>query len=411
MTEDLWNIALVAGSREKLDCARYFEEVGNYEYAIILYHRAGVIHKALDLAFKHQQFDVLQQIAVDLNAESDPALVEKCAQFFITNEQYDKAVDLLALAKKYEEAIQICLKYNIQLTDDLAEKLTPEKDSLNDEIRLNILEKIAETLVVQGNYHLATKKYTQAGNKINGMKALLKSGDTEKIVFFAGVSRQKEIYIMAANYLQSLDWQNQPEILKNIITFYSKGKALDLLANFYLACAQVEIDEFQNYEKAFVALLEASKCLGKVTQPKDANQHRNATDIIQQRLTLIKRFIDIRRLFERNDVSGGITQCRQLLATGGPDLDLAVRKGDIYAVMIQCCVKSGNFNEAKQLFLELKQVLAISGNMSITYYISKEVVEALAQGLGESVHSLLPTTLSSNEGTDDIKEEIIEENY
>ncbi|VEN44952.1 unnamed protein product [Callosobruchus maculatus] len=89
------------------------------------------------------------------------------------------------------------------------------------------------------------------------MKALLKSGDTEKIIFFAGVSRQREIYIMAANYLQSLDWQNQPDILHNIITFYSKGKAMDLLANFYVACAQVEIDEFQNYEKALGALVEA----------------------------------------------------------------------------------------------------------------------------------------------------------
>ena len=72
------------------------------------------------------------------------------------------------------------------------------------------------------------------------MRALLKSGDTEKIVFFAGVSRQKEIYIMAANYLQSLDWQKEPEIMKNIISFYTKGRALDLLAGFYDACAQVQ---------------------------------------------------------------------------------------------------------------------------------------------------------------------------
>lgn len=71
------------------------------------------------------------------------------------------------------------------------------------------------------------------------MRALLKSGDTEKIVFFAGVSRQKEIYIMAANYLQSLDWRKDPEIMKNIISFYTKGRALDLLAGFYEACAQV----------------------------------------------------------------------------------------------------------------------------------------------------------------------------
>ena len=71
------------------------------------------------------------------------------------------------------------------------------------------------------------------------MKVLLKSGDTEKIVFFAGVSRQKEIYVMAANYLQSLDWRKDPEIMKNIITFYTKGRAPDLLASFYDVCAQV----------------------------------------------------------------------------------------------------------------------------------------------------------------------------
>jgi intraflagellar transport protein 140 len=71
------------------------------------------------------------------------------------------------------------------------------------------------------------------------MKALLKSGDTEKIVFFANVSRQKEIYIMAGHYLQTLDWQRDPDIMKNIITFYTKGRALEPLAGFYDACAQV----------------------------------------------------------------------------------------------------------------------------------------------------------------------------
>lgn len=78
---------------------------------------------------------------------------------------------------------------------------------------------------------------------------------------------------MAGNYLQSLDWQNQPEVLKNIINFYSKGKAMDLLANFYVACAQVEIDEFQNYEKALDALNQASRCLAKVATPRDRSRY------------------------------------------------------------------------------------------------------------------------------------------
>ena len=74
---------------------------------------------------------------------------------------------------------------------------------------------------------------------LQAMKALLKSGDTEKIIFFAGVSRQKDIYVMAANYLQSLDWKKDPEIIKHIISFYTKGKAQETLAGFYDACAQV----------------------------------------------------------------------------------------------------------------------------------------------------------------------------
>ena len=73
------------------------------------------------------------------------------------------------------------------------------------------------------------------------MRALLKSGDTEKIIFFAGVSRSRNIYVMAANYLQSLDWRKDPEVMKNIINFYTKGRAFDSLAGFYDACAQVSL--------------------------------------------------------------------------------------------------------------------------------------------------------------------------
>lgn len=264
------------------------------------------------------------------------------------------------------------------------------------------------------------------------MKSLLKSGDTEKIIFFAGVSRQKEIYIMAANYLQSLDWQNQPDILRNIITFYSKGKALDLLANFYVACAQVEIDEFQNYEKAFGALTEASRCLVKVATPRDINQHRRAQDIVQQRMTLIKRFMDIKRILERGDVQTGkinlkknqilllkrmilfvgLNQCRQLLVSGGQELEASVRRGDIYALMIQQCIKDDNFIEARQLFNELRQVLSNSGNAPITYYVNKEMIEALANGLGIHPSALLPPTTKAKEEnnvSDEIEEEVVED--
>ena len=78
----------------------------------------------------------------------------------------------------------------------------------------------------QNSFHLATKKFTQAGDKLKAMKCLLKSGDTEKITFFANVSRNKEIYVLAANYLQKLEWHENPERMQAIILMYKKAKAM-----------------------------------------------------------------------------------------------------------------------------------------------------------------------------------------
>jgi len=302
MLEELWPLAILAPRHSQIDVAKFYEDNDQPDRAVLLYHKAGLLHKALDVAFKTRQYSALQLIIMDVNADSDPALIRKCADYFMQNDQIDKAVDLLATGRNYTAALELIQQHNVALSEELAEKLTIEKNNNDDteqeHLRISTLEKIAEIAFDQGNYHLATKKFTQAGNKLRAMKALLKSGDTEKICFFAQVSRNREIYIMAGNYLQSLDWQNQPEVLKNIISFYSKGKAMDLLANFYVACAQVEIDEFQNYEKALDALNQASRCLTKVVTPRDPNVHKRAVDLVNNRISAIKRYLDIKRYIQ-----------------------------------------------------------------------------------------------------------------
>lgn len=62
--------------------------------------------------------------------------------------------------------MDLCLSHNVIITEELAEKMTLSKDSNNTELRNKILERIAESCMQQGSYHLATKKFTQAGNKI-----------------------------------------------------------------------------------------------------------------------------------------------------------------------------------------------------------------------------------------------------
>lgn len=105
MSDEMWNIGMMAGNKEKSECARYFEEAEDLEKAVILYHRAGLLHKALDLAFKTQHYDTLLQIATDLDANSDPALIKKCCEYFMANEQFDKAVNLFAIGSRVKKGI------------------------------------------------------------------------------------------------------------------------------------------------------------------------------------------------------------------------------------------------------------------------------------------------------------------
>ncbi|RXM27654.1 Intraflagellar transport protein 140-like [Acipenser ruthenus] len=361
-------------------CSDFFIEHSQYEKAVELLvaaKKAGHFSKALELAFATQQFGALQLIAEDLDENSDPALLARCSDFFIEHSQYEKAVELLVAAKKYHEALQLCLDQSLTITEELAERMTVTQDSkdLPEEARRELLERIADCCMRQGNYHLATKKYTQACNKLKAMRALLKSGDTDKIVFFAGVSRQKEIYIMAANYLQSLDWRKNPEIMKNIISFYTKGRALDLLAGFYNACAQVEIDEYQNYEKALGALTEAYKCLSKA-KVRSAEEQEGRLVELQHKLTLVKKFVQARRLYEE-DPGEAVRLCEALLQE--PDLDPAVRIGDVYGFLVEHHCQQGSFQVAYRTLEEMRKRLP---SLNVNYYVSQRSLEAMQRAVG-----------------------------
>uniref|UniRef100_A0AAQ4QPL0 Intraflagellar transport 140 homolog (Chlamydomonas) n=1 Tax=Gasterosteus aculeatus aculeatus TaxID=481459 RepID=A0AAQ4QPL0_GASAC len=315
LDDQLMNLALLSNAEDMMEAACYYEEKGTHmDRAVALYHKAGYVSKALEMAFATQQFSALQLIAEDLNEQSDPALLARCSDFFITHSQYDKAVE--------------------------------------------------RSLFMMPS----------------AMRALLKSGDTEKIIFFASVSRQKELFIMAANYLQSLDWRKNPEILKTIIGFYTKGKAPDLLAGFYEACAQVEIDEYQNYEKALDALTEAFKCLSKAKDSSTGPQEIRLADL-KRRVTLVKKFVHARRLYTE-DAGEAVRLCESLLEE--PELDPAVRIGDAFGFLVEHHCQQGNFKEvtANCKMEELQRLLP---SQNIRYYISQASLQSLQKEMGLSL--------------------------
>jgi intraflagellar transport protein 140 len=405
LQEELWTVAMIARGKDKANAAAYFEEVGDYKRAVELYHRSGFIHKAIEMAFNSQQADILQVIASELDSKSDPELVARCAEFFQSINLNQKAVVLLANARQFENALIVAEKHSVPITETLSEMLTPNKDELDDEKRNEILVKIGDLLQEQGDYHSATKKFTQAGDKIKAMKSLLKSGDTEKITFFAGMSRQKEIYIMAANYLQSLDWQNDPKILKNIVTFYTKGQAYDLLANFYAVSAQAEIDDFRDYMKALKALQEAAKSLVKISP------NHNALETLQHSVLGVKRFLELQDLAERRDFTAVIAGCKNVLSQREQQ---PTRHCDVLGLLVESQISLRQYSEA---LVSLRELAQRQPDWSSREIIDRSLIEKLAHESGIDFNQLwnsgrnkLRKQASIDQSDDDDDEEEIEEN-
>ncbi|KAH8241845.1 hypothetical protein KR026_007077 [Drosophila bipectinata] len=365
--EELWTVASSSRQRDKAIAAAYFEECGNFKHAVELYHRAGMLHKALEMAFESQQPEILEIIASELVPESDAELINRCADFFCSIEQFQKAVQLLAKTRHLERAMNICLEKGVPVTEELSEMLTPEKGEFEEATRVNILTQLGELLQQQGDYHSATKKFTQAGDKMRAMKSLLKSGNTDKIIFFANMSRQREVYIMAANYLQALDWQSDATILKHIVSFYTKGQAFDSLANFYAICAQIEIEEFQDYGKALTAMQEASKCLEKLSHAQHAYNN------LQRTVTDVKSILEIQQALRDGDHQHAIGACRSVLVK--PELP-PIRHAHILAMLVRALVYAKQYPEAGRA---LKELAVKDNSWSASGLLERAVVQKIAK--------------------------------
>jgi len=394
-------MAISAPPRMMVEAAAYFESRGQDDRAVALYRKGGNVAKAVELCRKAKLFDQLREIAEMLPADADPQLIGQCAEFFMDHGQYEKTVRLFAVAGECAKALDMCILHNIHLSEEMAEKLCPElgQRGAETEDKLNALRlKVAKCAKRQGNYHLATKKYTQAGDKVKAMRCLLKSGDTQKITYFAGVSRNRDIYILAANYLQNLDWKADPEIVKNIVNFYSKAKALEMLAAFFDSCAQVEIDDYRDYEKALGALREARDWMGKARVP--GKEEKVAS--LATRISHVENFVNARKMV-KTDPEATVKVCFDLLEQ--PDVENALRVGDVYALMVEWYHSQGQYDQAYQLIEKM-----VSRSIVLAPYLDQEMVATICSSVGAPVpHDPQPAAPPPAEA--DEVEEVAEEDF
>ena len=70
------------------------------------------------------------------------------------------------------------------------------------------------------------------------------------------------------------------------------------------------------------------------------------------------------RMFERGESDLAISQCRQLLHNA-PDLEVAVRRGDVYCLLVAHAAKQRDWKSAASLIEELKR----EAGDNLAYYL------------------------------------------
>lgn len=214
-------------------------------------------------------------------------------------------------SKQYDKALELCIQHNVLIQEDLIKKMIPDEEPANPmekAKRVELIKTVAETCRRQGSFELASNLYIRLADKIKSLKCLIELGDPIKVINFANNARAPETYVLAANFLQTADWHQNPELMKNIITFYQKAKAFENLSSFFEACSNVEIDEYRDYEKAAAALKEAIKHMSKSTSA-DRDSKLSA---ITAKKDLIDRFIELKELAE-SDPKEMVSRCIGLL--------------------------------------------------------------------------------------------------
>ena len=346
---------IAASSNNKkvmLHCAEYFERRNRLEQAVKLYDRGGNSKRAMNIAIRNNKPELMQEIQNIRNTDEDanPDDIEERARFFEQHGQYDKAVELKIEAGNNEEALDLAERHNVALSDEMASKLIPErnKDSVQEQIRQGLLLRVAKLVQKNGNFQLACKMFTQAKQKVKAMQCLLHSGDTQKITSYAQTARNPEVYVLAANFLQNSDWHNNPDLMKTIITFYSKAKAFEQLSGFYDSCAQVEIDEYRDYAKALGAMREALKQLNK----SDCMNKEEKLQLLQKRIQIIEEFVESRNLAQ-TDPSAMERLCIQLLDY--PEVESSIRVGDVFSQLIEYYYEKSDMQSAYSYLQQMKK--------------------------------------------------------
>ncbi|GKT34452.1 hypothetical protein ADUPG1_007803, partial [Aduncisulcus paluster] len=395
---------------------------GGCEAAVNVYMERDYHGRALSICFEHNMRDSLNRLVERIISQQETEegrlviqtiekdVLAKASEFLMTKGDVERSAGLLCAGGHHVRALKLVVEKNVKVTERLIELLTPppipkldktKKASSIDQKKLAMTPEEREEAVKERNeiliklgklakrsqlFNTASKKYTQGGELVKAVKSLILGGNVKKVLFFAKTSKNRDVLIATANFLQTLDWRKDKLLLKSITTFYKKAKAFDHLYRFFESCADQEIDEFRNYEKAADALREAKKYLqqtidrlqiskGGADVEAGLKKKEDAMGVLSLRIKFIGEFCELRTLAKSNPVALP-SACESLLSK--PNVDQALRIGDIYGLMVEFYYYRNEFSAAHQKMKEM-----VSKEIQLGYYVDEKMIEKVCEEVGE----------------------------
>lgn len=364
--------------------AQIFEELRMDKQAVILYSRAGRLNRALALCFTKKLYDALDEISETLSVKVAPDVLITCGKYFIESDRWSKAAECFALAKQFDIVEKIARDHNVRISKSTIQQIAETEEDPE------VLTAFAQMCERQGENSVAASLYVKLRDLISAVKCLARAGDTHKVVKFAKTARNREVYILAANYLQTLDAYGSDTIFDLIVMFLTKANALEMLARFYDAIARQCAEEHQEYERAFELLKKSVETL--ISAP-DSSKKDAMLNVFRERTRTMAMYIESTKIVEENPQQA-LAICATLLKT--PNIEQLLKLDDVYIVMIEAFVAKGSMKNAFKLLDDMVQ----SGT-DVLFYLDLSEVQAIYQAVGETY---VPPKKDDEDDFDDVED-------
>jgi intraflagellar transport protein 140 len=240
MLNDLVKITVNYGSsNDAADLIRQLADKSriNADSLVRLYQKSGETGKAIEIAIEHRSWLQLREIVTQeleqVGSSGSTSITEESVHQVLAAlrddaEIIDIVIDLLLLTKSDRISLieQLLTEFNVQIHEELIEKI--EKITQNRGENATLTTSLAEMALRQGRYVMAAKLFNSVGDRVASLKALIREGNTEKIISYANIARDKAVFKIAANFLQTVSFQDK-SVISN---FYRKAGAREELERF-----------------------------------------------------------------------------------------------------------------------------------------------------------------------------------